>query len=59
MPFEMIMGQDHEWWLYDNDTDLYYPTGLSWNRVSEDEAIEIITREGTSGDWLSLDDIDL
>lgn len=55
MPYDLIMGQDHEWWLYDDATGLYYPTGLSWNRVTEDEVKEIVAREGASGDWLVID----
>lgn len=55
MQYDLIMGQDHEWWLYDDATGLYYPTGLSWNRVTEDEVKEIVAREGTDGDWLVID----
>ena len=55
MNYEIIKGQDHEYWLYDNGTDLYYPTGYSWNKVSEEELIKILEREGTRGAWLDME----
>ena len=50
--YELVSGQDHEWYLYSNKNDSWYPTGFSWNRVDEDEMIAAINAMGVGGDWI-------
>lgn len=43
---ELIVGQDHCWYLYSNSIDGYYYTGLSTSKIDEYELIEIVNRNG-------------
>ena len=50
--YDLVMGQDHEWYLYSNILNAWYPTGLSWSQYDEDEMIAIVNARGVGGDWL-------
>lgn len=43
---EIIKSQDHTFWLYNNELDMYCDTDISWNEYSEEEFIEIINCVG-------------
>lgn len=43
---EIIWGQDHTYWVYDNERNAYYPTDVSWNRVTEEQFIESFNKIG-------------
>ena len=43
---EVICGQNHKYWVYDNDRDAYYPTDISWNKVPEPEFVEQFNKIG-------------
>ena len=53
--YEAIAGQDHEWWLFDDRTGLFYPTGYSWNRVGGTELQKLMEKDGVGGTWLDID----
>lgn len=39
-------GQDHCYWVYDDATDKYLHTDISWGEYSEDEFIRMMARCG-------------
>lgn len=34
---EILKGQDHVYWLYNNETDKYTCTDIPWSALDEDE----------------------
>jgi hypothetical protein len=50
---ELIMGQDHEWWVYDGKRDAYFPTEMSWNKYTEEEMVKEFNKHGFGmGTWI-------
>ena len=41
----IIKGQDSVYWLYDDATDKYTPTDISWRRFTEEEFMEIMKND--------------
>lgn len=59
---EVIMGQDHCYWIYDNDTDKYYETMVSWDRYKEDDFVEEFNKIGFKlygSNWISDPEFDI
>ena len=54
---ELVAGQDHEWWIYDNKLDSWYPTEYKINEIEEKELISKLKTEDLSGDWIRDADI--
>ena len=56
------MGQDHCYWIYDNDTDKYYETMVSWDRYKEDDFVEEFNKIGFKlygSNWISDPEFDI
>ena len=59
---EIIRGQDHDYWIYNNDTDMYYPTSESWNAMEENEFVEVFNTIGFTlygNQWIKEPDFDI
>lgn len=59
---EVIMGQDHCYWVYSNETDKYYETSVSWNKYDENDFVEKFNTVGFKlygNNWIDEPDFDI
>ena len=43
---EIILGQDHVWWLYSNERDQYCRTGLRYRTNDENDVRKYVDENG-------------
>ena len=59
---EVLMGQDHCYWVYSNETDKYYETMVSWNSYDEEAFVEEFNKIGFKlygSNWISEPEFDI
>ena len=59
---EIIMGQDHCYWIYSNKKDMYIETSISWHRHTEEEMLQLAVTFGDElwrNAWDKYEDVDI